>query len=130
MSHPYEQEILANLERADQSLAAAQLLLDQHFLDSATSRAYYAAFYAATAALLQEQETFKTHSSVLSAFHRVFVKSGRIPAEHGKHLNQLFELRGIGDYGETDHNTDAEARAAVRMSEGFIAAVKEMLHRT
>ena len=50
----YQQEITANLERAEQSSKAAQELLRQGYHDFAASRAYYAAFYGATAVLLNE----------------------------------------------------------------------------
>jgi len=50
----YEQEIAANLERAEKSIQAAKELATSGFYDFAASRSYYAAFYAATAALLDE----------------------------------------------------------------------------
>ena len=127
MSHPYAAEIEANLERASEAPAAARLLLQEQFFDSAASRAYYAAFYAVTAALLYEQESFKTHSSVISAFHRVFVKTSRVNIEHGKRLNHLFELRGIGDYGEMHHVPQREAERAVEDAATLIETVHNLL---
>src|SRR5690606_7326135 len=87
---------------------------------------YYAAFYAATAALLHEGEAFKSHSGVVGAFHRVFVRTGRLDAEHGKALNRLFELRGIGDYGELLHVPEGEATQAIQDAEGIIAQVRSL----
>lgn len=49
MSHTYAQEIAANLERADTSIRAARDLISSGYFDFAASRAYYAAFYGATA---------------------------------------------------------------------------------
>ena len=46
----FEPEIMANLQRAEESLRAAQLLYEAGHWDFAAARAYYAAFYAATAA--------------------------------------------------------------------------------
>ena len=54
MTTDFSDEIKANLERAAESLRAARLMLDGSFFDFAASRAYYAAFYAATALLLNE----------------------------------------------------------------------------
>lgn len=48
MSPSYEPELVANLERAEESIRAAKLLLGAGHFDFAASRAYYAAFYAAT----------------------------------------------------------------------------------
>ena len=50
----FEPEVKANLERAQESLRAAQLLYEAGHWDFAAARAYYAAFYAASAALLSE----------------------------------------------------------------------------
>lgn len=50
----YEPEIKANLLRADESTLAAKLLFREGHFDFAAARTYYAAFYAATAALLSE----------------------------------------------------------------------------
>jgi len=51
------------------------------------SRAYYAAFYAATAALLCEELEFSKHSGVIAFIHREFVKTRRLDRRHGKNLN-------------------------------------------
>ena len=52
MTYKYADEIEANLQRAQQSLEAARELASGEYYDFAASRAYYTAFYAATALLL------------------------------------------------------------------------------
>ena len=52
MTAPAKAEIDANLSRAEESLAAARSLVESEFYDDGCSRAYYAVFHAATAALL------------------------------------------------------------------------------
>ena len=54
MPRKYEEEIAANLERAEASIQAAKDLAEGAYYDFVASRAYYAAFYAATAVLLCE----------------------------------------------------------------------------
>ncbi len=127
MKGPSTQEISAYLQRADQSLQAARELAAKGFYDFAASRAYYAAFYAATALLLQEGMTFRKHSGVLAAIHHHFVKTGRLTKEHGKALNWLFEVRGVGDYGGIAHVSEGEALQAIQEAEKFISAVKALL---
>ena len=91
------------------------------------SRAYYAAFYAATALLLSEELAFRKHSGVIASIHREFVRTGRLDAQHGKNLNWLFELRGIGDYGGTVHVTKENAEQAIRAASEFPQAIKVLL---
>ena len=50
----FEPEVKANLERAEESLRPARLVYEAGHWVFAAARAYYGAFYAATAALLSE----------------------------------------------------------------------------
>lgn len=87
MTSPYAHEIAAYLERAERSLEAArQLALNGHY-DFAASRAYYAAFYAATALLLHKGLEFSKHSGVIAAIHQRFVRT-----ETGQRAGQGSEL--------------------------------------
>jgi uncharacterized protein (UPF0332 family) len=95
--------------------------------DFAASRAYYAAFYAATALLLHHGLEAGKHSGVLALVHQHFVKTGRLPTAQGKVLNWLFELRGIADYGAAEHVSAEEAEKAIASADGFLAAVTSML---
>lgn len=127
MSGEREQEIAANLERAESSLDSAKILLSAGHPDEAASRAYYAAFYAATAVLLREGLDFGKHSGVIAAVHQRLVKPGRVDKSLGRSLNWLFELRGVGDYGETQHVPHEEAEKAIESATRFVAAMQGLL---
>ena len=88
-------EIEANMERAEQSIAAARKLALEGYFDFAASRAYYGAFYAATALLLNDGLEFGKHSGVIASIHQLFVRTGRLEKNLGKDLNWLFELRAL-----------------------------------
>jgi uncharacterized protein (UPF0332 family) len=111
-------------ERAESSLAAARTLLDEGFADFAASRAYYAAFYAATAALLARDERFKTHSGVQRAVNLHFVKPGLLGRELGQELDWLGKLRIVGDYGQRRHVPAEEARRAIDVAERLVEALR------
>jgi uncharacterized protein (UPF0332 family) len=125
----FEMEVTANLERAEESIRAAQLLYEAWHWDFAAARAYYAAFYAATAALLGEGREYQKHSGVVAAIHKFLVKIGKLDKEHGKNLNWLFELRSIGDYGDTRHVPQKDAARAIAVAQSFVAAIKNHLER-
>ena len=127
MTSKYEKEIVANLERAEQSIRAARELASKGYYDFAASRAYYAAFYAATAVLLGEGLELGKHSGVIASIHQRFVKTGKLDKEQGKTLNWLFELRSIGDYGVTVHITQQEAERAIQAAESFLYALKSLI---
>ncbi|MDW8322239.1 MAG: HEPN domain-containing protein [Armatimonadota bacterium] len=130
MSKQYAEEVGAYLQRAEQSIEAARQLYAAGFHDFCASRAYYAAFYAATALLLSEGLDYGKHSAVISSIHQRFVKSGRLSREQGKRLNWLFELRSIGDYGGTAHVSGEQAKEAIEAALEFVRAVQEIIHST
>ena len=73
------------MSKAERAAASAKLLLDAGDVDGACSRADYAMFDAARAALLVagapvEAEVARTHSGLISAFSLHLVKSGRVRA--------------------------------------------------
>ena len=123
----HENEISANLERADTNLRVARDLLEKAYYDVSASRAYYAAFYAASALLLNEGVDTSKHSGVIALVHQHFVKSGKLSKEQGRNLNWLFELRSVGDYGVSLHVGLDDARRAAGVAEDFFKAAKKLL---
>lgn len=120
-------EIAANLERAAEALDAARALVAGHFFDSAASRSYYAAFYAASALLLAEGFEFRKYSAVIALVHQRLVRSGMLSVERGKDLNWLFQLRTIGDYGGVAHVSPDDAERAIQAADSFLVVARSLL---
>ena len=120
-------EIAELWARAVASLSAAEKLLAEGFSDFAASRAYYAAFYAASALLLADGFKYSKHTGVLAHFHKGYIKSGRLPAEIGKRISALHDLRHVGDYGGPAHVDRSQAERAVADARDFVSALRELL---
>ena len=86
--------------KAEKSLESAQREFGAGEHSFAINRIYYAAFYGASAVLLERHHSFKKHSGVRSAFHREIIKTGLVDIKWGKLYDQLFEDRQEGDYLE------------------------------
>lgn len=84
--------------KAEESLASTKREFDAGSFAFAMNRVYYAAFYAASAALLERRASFKKHTGVRAAFHREFIRSGALDTKWGKFYDRLFEDRQEGDY--------------------------------
>ena len=84
--------------KAERMLQAAAGAFRDGLLESAASRAYYAAFHAIQALLKSIDQTYSKHSGVIAAFHRDFVKTGIFPRRLGKALTRMVKHREIGDY--------------------------------
>lgn len=114
------------LADARRSRDAARLLARQGFFADAVSRAYYAMFYAARAAVHSEGAEPKTHSGVASEFSRLFVQTGRVTASTAKLFRQFASLRADADYEDRDI-TAREAKDGLRAAEQMLRAVSSVL---
>jgi uncharacterized protein (UPF0332 family) len=110
------------LARSRQELGAARVLIREGYGEQAISRAYFAGFFAAEAAILVFGETRSKHSGVISAFGNRVVREGELDESVGRLLRSLFERRNQADYGSTSLTLD-EAEAALRDAEKFVDAV-------
>jgi uncharacterized protein (UPF0332 family) len=115
------------LLKAQQSLAAAQLLLGNDYTDFAASRAYYAMFYAAEALLERDGLSFSSHIGVISAFGREFARTKRVPAKFHRYLIEAQNLRTTGDYGQFNAVDQAQASNIVEQSREFLAMVQSLI---
>ncbi len=122
-----EQQAL--FDKARRALETARLTLDHGDADAAINRAYYAAFHAATAALLAVGETPKTHSGTHHRFHLHYVKSGRLSSSIGKTLSYASDARQRADYEAFTVFDEAAAADLITDVEAFVGAVEEMLGR-
>ncbi len=120
-------EIIELWQRAQEALRATGTLLAAGFPDFAAARAYYAAFYAASALLLAEGKTFRSHRGVVALLHRDYVRAGRLPMDMGRILSTLSDLRSVGDYGGAAHVSHAAANMALREAQQFLEAIRSLL---
>ena len=116
------------MEEAAEALAAARLAFDHGLHRSTVNRAYYAAFYAASAALLTEGISMAKHTGVQGELHRLLVRRGRLPALIGRAFTHLFEERLRGDYREGIELSADEAAEALAAAEQIVDAIRSLLN--
>lgn len=110
----------AEWDRAHRALSSAQSLVESD-PDSATSRAYYAAFHALTAVFALRDQSFTKHSAIRAALHRDLINSGQLPTECGRDYDFLLDLREMADYGGISQTTSDSAAIGVAKAEDFLA---------
>jgi len=115
------------LRKGEQSIQAAELLLQQGFTSFAASRAYYAMFYAAEALLLSKGLSFSRHSAVIAAFGEHFAKTRLLPPKLHRYLIQGFEERQVGDYGTEVEISSRAAELAIQPARKFLAVATDYL---
>lgn len=122
-------EIERLTRKARESLEAAKTLFQEDYYGFAVSRAYYAMFYAAEAALLKKGLSFSKHSGVISAFGKYFAKPRAIPSEYHKMLRDAFRARNIGDYDYEEEVTREEAANILSNAEDFLSVIEDYLQK-
>lgn len=115
------------LEKAKEKLNIAVSLLEDGAYDDAVSRAYYAAFHAATAVLMTEGLTAETHRGLLNLFGLHFIKTGKIDRKYGKYLANLKDDREAGDYEAFSAIDKETAERSVNEATEFLKAMEQYL---
>jgi uncharacterized protein (UPF0332 family) len=111
------------LEKAEDSLASAELELNASHANFAVNRLYYACFYAVTALLLQDGKQFARHSAVKSEFGRTYIKPGRVDVKWNKFYQKLFDDRQEGDYIPTATFEASDVSTCIQRAREFIGLV-------
>ena len=124
-----EMQLRAMIQKATRSIAAAKRDIKEGDYDFASSRAYYAAFYAMEAILLTKGLSFSKHGSVIGAFNQHFVKTGTFPKEFSKLIARLFRERQTGDYGSGLSIGEKDARKDIQAAERVVEAITKHLLR-
>ena len=86
------------LDRANESIKAAQLLFENKLFTPAMNRIYYSMFYSVQALLVLNEKAFSKHGQVKGYFNKEFIKSGIFTKQFGKLFNAVFEYRQKFDY--------------------------------
>jgi uncharacterized protein (UPF0332 family) len=115
------------LQKALQSLDAAEYLSKGGYNDFAVARAYYTMFYLASAILVTEDLHFSKHSAVISFFGKELIKTGKVPLRFHQYLKKSHDLRNLGDYGRPDSVSCEEAKIQIANAWEFLKFTQDYL---
>ncbi len=113
------------LDTAHATLAAARVLMNNSFWNSALNRLYYAAFYAINALLVTHNIQTKSHSSTKIMFSQHFVKTNRFDKKWSTLFAKLFDSRQKGDYENLFDYTEDLVEPLFQPVEEFIALIEQ-----
>ncbi len=108
------------LKKAERKLHVARRLLAEGEYEDAVSRAYYAMFHSAKAALSLEQSFPKTHSGLVSDFGAKLIRAGKLPRELGVSLSEAKSIRELADYALKPGITEEDAKHIVEVAKEFV----------
>lgn len=114
------------LEKADHALEVAESLYNQGFAQDASSKLYYAMFYATQALLKSEGIEVIKHSAVESALGYHFAKAGRIDPKYHRMLINARKIREIIDYDIQEGTIEPSTTLKLEDGKEFVAAIKTL----
>jgi uncharacterized protein (UPF0332 family) len=117
------------LDRADETLREAELLVKEGFFNAAANRLYYACFYAALALLVSKGITTASHAGVKTMLGLHFVSNGLLALEQGKTFSRLFEIRHSGDYDDFVYCDQEMIDEYLPKARDFVKAVKILIEK-
>ena len=120
------EEVLLHIQRAEDCIKDAELLLSADRNFAAVGRGYYAMFHSATAALLHKGIKRHSHQGIISSFGREFIKTGQVESKFHKHLTEAFDLRQESDYQPTADITQEQANKVVERAKEFIEICRKL----
>ena len=94
---------------------------------AAVSRAYYAVFYMASAALFSQSIQRAKHAGVEAAFSQFLVKPGHIEPEFGRLYQIARRQREEADYIDASNIDEASARQTLADAERFVDRLERFL---
>lgn len=119
--------VVAEWNRARESLRAAETLTRDGLYADAISRAYYAILHAAKAALRVHDIVAESHPAVRRMFGLHLVKAGEIETEWSAYLTESLDDRLAADYDVEISFSRQEARSECRRTGEFLKRIKRYL---
>ena len=121
------EEIKKILHKSEDFYKDAEYLFEGHRYEATVNRCYYAMFTAAQALLLTKGIFSKTHQGLQIKFNELFIKTGLLPVELGKSLNETFEKRQFGDYDVDASISEQDAEKVVQNARLFLDSIRKVL---
>lgn len=125
-----EEYINYRIDKANETLEVAELLIKHEKWNSSVNRLYYAAYYAVSALLVKAALDTKTHTGVKTQFYLHFVKQNIIDTRLGKVYSDLFDWRQKGDYGDFFDFTEKDVLSILNPTKELIEKIKEEINKT
>jgi uncharacterized protein (UPF0332 family) len=129
MTDQTEQMIAYRMEKAEEALEAARILLREKSYTAAVNRIYYAVFYSASSVLLTKGHSSSKHSGVVSLFGEQIVNKGLANKEFGRFYNRMFRHRHKGDYQDFVQFDPQEIELWIGQAVKFIEMARDLISK-
>jgi uncharacterized protein (UPF0332 family) len=116
------------LEKAENCLKIAELLLAEEAYADAANRSYYCIFHAMNAVLITEGFSAKTHSGCISEFSKRYIKTGVFSKDLSEIIRTAFTVRNKSDYDVFYVVVKSEVVKQIENAKIFLSAVEKYIN--
>jgi len=116
------------MRKAKDKLESAWILFRNSKFEDAVSRAYYAAFFAASAVLYLLGEVPKSHDGLIHLFGLKVIREGLVDKKYGRILSKLREARESSDYSLYTFFEKEEVLSLLNDAEAFIKEMERLIN--
>lgn len=115
------------IEKAFETLAEARDCGAMNHWTLAANRLYYAAYYASSALLINNELQAKTHYGVITLIGQNFVKEGSLSKDDAHLLARLQNMRHSGDYDDFTEWHQEEVEPLFGKVDDYIKKIKTLV---
>ena len=115
------------MERSNESIQAAEIVLERGMFTFSMNRIYYAIFYAVQALLALHGVSFSKHGQVKGYYNRELIKTDILPMEMGRLYNKAFQYRQKFDYVDFAVPDRDMVSEYIEKARGFHAKIQEYI---
>ena len=113
---------------ANETLSVAKSCFESGAYRDCINRSYYASFYAINAILALDSVGFKKHKSVIGYFNKEYIAKNILPKALGRKLNELKNMREVGDYTDYFIVSKDDAQEQLTTAEYVISLIGTYLN--
>ena len=116
------------IDKTHTTMEQVKAIVPLEFWDMIANRLYYAAYYTASALLLQDGFSVQTHNGIIQMLGLHYIKTGVLDRKYGTLYGQLFSLRQTGDYGDTFGLTEEQVRPLLEQTAEMIEKIESIIN--
>ncbi|MBO7489163.1 MAG: HEPN domain-containing protein [Bacteroidales bacterium] len=117
------------LEKSFKMIEQVKNILPMKYWDTIANRLYYAAYYAVTALLIQNEIQVQTHQGVKRMFGYHFIMQGKIDSKYASLYSRLFSMRQTGDYDDNFDLSEEDVIQYITPTEELIKLISTMVNK-
>ena len=120
---------LYRIEKADECIRAALVLMEAKEYSAVLNRTYYAIFHAVRAVFALDSVDRKKHSGGISCFQQNYVKTGLFDKEYSNIVQDAFEIRQESDYEDFYVILKEDVTLQLENAKKFVSQVKQYVEK-